>query len=134
MATVEELEEQIFNTITSLRNNKKQPNKGTICCITSKFQTTKSLNKVALQGTLNKLAHCKNLKEKQYSEKKIMKKNKDQVNENVKDLFTSDHETPLPQDNIETPKRRILLINEVENKTDEVYCLHIYVQSSAKED
>ena len=63
-----------------------------------------------------------------------MKKNKDQVNENVKGLFTSDHETPLPQDNIETPKRRILLINEVENKTDEVYCLHIYVQSSAKED
>ena len=41
-----------------------------------------------------------------------MNKNKDQVNENVKDLFTSDHETSLPQDNIETPKRRILLINE----------------------
>ena len=70
MATVEELEEQIFNTITSLRNNKKQPNKGTICCITSKFKTTKSLKKVALQGTLNKLAHCKKLKEKQHSEKK----------------------------------------------------------------
>ena len=92
------------------------------------------MNKEALQGTLNELVNSKKLKEKLHSEKKIMNKNKDQVNENVKDLFTSDHETPLPQDNIETPKRRILLINEVENKTDEVYCLHIYVQSSAKED
>ena len=30
MATVEELKEQIFNTIASLRNSKKQPNEDTI--------------------------------------------------------------------------------------------------------
>ena len=35
MATVEELEEQIFDTITSLRNSKKQPNVGTIYCTIS---------------------------------------------------------------------------------------------------
>ena len=33
-------------------------------------------------------------------------KSKYQVIENAKDLLISDHETPLPQDNIETPKRR----------------------------
>ena len=63
-----------------------------------------------------------------------MNKNKAQVNKNVKDLFTSDHETPLPQDNIETPKRRVLVTNEIENKTDEIYNLHKYVQSLATEE
>ena len=38
--------------------------------------------------------------------------NEDQVIENVTDFFISDHETSLPQSNIETPKRRILVINE----------------------
>ena len=70
MATVEELEEQIFNTITSLRNSKKQPDKGTICCTISKFRATKSLNKQALQGTLNKLVKSKKLKVKLGSERK----------------------------------------------------------------
>ena len=42
----------------------------------------------------------------------------DQVIENVKDLFTSDHETPLLQDNIETAKRRTFVINEIGSKTD----------------
>lgn len=35
---------------------------------------------------------------------------------NDKDLFSSDSETPL----LETPKRRTLLINEIENKTNEI--------------
>ena len=38
MATVEELEEQIFNPVTSLRNSKKQPNEDTIYCIISKLR------------------------------------------------------------------------------------------------
>ena len=38
----------------------------------------------------------------------------------LKELFTSDHETPLTQDNIETPKRRTLVINEMGNNTDEI--------------
>ena len=60
-------------------------------------------------------------------------KNKEQVIENIKSFFTSDHQTPLPQDNIETPKRRTLVINEIGNKTDEIYDLHKYVQSLATE-
>ena len=36
MATVEEFEQQIFNTITSLRNRKKRPNEDTSYCIISK--------------------------------------------------------------------------------------------------
>ena len=49
-------------------------------------------------------------------------------------MFTSDHETSLPQDDIETLKRRTLVINEIENKTDEIYDLHNkYVQSLATE-
>ena len=43
------------------------------------------------------------------------------------DLFTSDHETPLPPDKIETPKRRTLVINEIGNKTDEICDLDKYV-------
>ena len=39
---------------------------------------------------------------------------------NAKDLFSSDSETPLLQDNLEAPKRRTLLINEIENKTNEI--------------
>ena len=52
--------------------------------------------------------------------------NKDQVTENVKDFFTSDHETSLTEDNIETPKRRTIVINEIDSKTDEIYDLHMY--------
>ena len=48
-------------------------------------------------------------------------------------MFTSDHETPIPQDDIQTPKRRTLVINEIRNKTDEIYDLHKYVQSLATE-
>ena len=51
----------------------------------------------------------------------------------LKDLFTTDHETPLPQDNIETPKRGTLVINELGNKTDEIYDLPKYVQSLTTE-
>ena len=129
MTTVEELEEQIFNTITNLRNNKKQPNEDTIYSIISKTKTTKSLSKETLQEALNKLVNSKKLKVKLHNGKNSYyiendsfheDKNKDQVIENVKDLFTSDHETPLPQDNTETPKRRTLVINETRNKTDEV--------------
>ena len=45
MASVEELKEQIFNTITNLRKSKKQLNEGTIYCTISKAKTIKSLNK-----------------------------------------------------------------------------------------
>ena len=48
-------------------------------------------------------------------------------------MFTSDHETPIPQDDIQTPKRRTLVINEIRNKTDKIYDLHKYVQSLATE-
>ena len=48
-------------------------------------------------------------------------------------MFTSDHEAPLLQDNIETPKRRTLIINETESKTDEIYDLHGYIQSLTTE-
>ena len=51
----------------------------------------------------------------------------------LKDLFATDHETPLPQDNIETPKRGTLVINELGNKTDEIYDLPKYVQSLTTE-
>ena len=140
MATVEELEPQIFNTITSLRNRKKQPNEDTIYCIISKTKTTKSLNKETLQETLHKLVDSKKLKVTLHKGKNSYyiendsfheDKNNDQVIENVKDLFTSDHETPLPQDNIETPKRRTVVINEIGNNTGEMYNLHKYVQSLA---
>ena len=47
-------------------------------------------------------------------------------------MFTSNHETALPQDDIETPKRRTLVINEKGNN-DEIYDLHKYVQSLATE-
>ena len=36
-------------------------------------------------------------------------------------------------DNNETPKMKTLVINKVENKTDEIYDLHKYVQSLATE-
>ena len=108
---MEELEEQILNLITSLRNSKKQPNEDTIYCIISKTKTTKSLNKETLQEALNKLVNSKKLKVKLHNRKNSYSiendsfhedKNNDQVTENVKGLFTSDLETPLPQDNIET--------------------------------
>ena len=47
-------------------------------------------------------------------------------------MFTSDHETALPQDDIETTKRRTLVIIEIGNN-DEIYDLHKYVQSLSTE-
>ena len=94
-----------------MRNSKKQPNEDTIYCIISKTKTTKSLNKETLQEALNKLVNSKKLKVKLHNRKNSYSieidsfhkdKNNDQVTENVKGLFTSDLETPLPQDNIET--------------------------------
>ena len=52
MVTVEELEQQIFNTITSLRNRKKKPNEDTIYYIISMSKTSKSFNKETLQEAL----------------------------------------------------------------------------------
>ena len=141
MATVEELEEQVFNTITSLRNSKKQLNEDTIYCIISKTKTAKLLNKETLQEALNKLVKIKKVKVKlpngkysYYIENHSFHedKNKYQIR-NVKDLFTSDHKTPLPQDGTETPKSRTLVINEIGNKTDKIYDLHKYVQNLATE-
>ena len=78
-----------------------------VYCIISKTKTTKSLSKeTLLQEALNKLVNSKKLKVKlhngtnsYYIENDSFHedKNKDQVIENVKDLFTSDYETPLPQ-------------------------------------
>ena len=118
MATVEELEEQIFDTITSLRNSKKQPNEDTIYCTISKTKTTKSLNKETLREALSKLVSSKKLKVKLHNGKNSYyiendsfheDKSKYQEIEDAKNLFTSDHETALPQDDIETPKRRTLV-------------------------
>ena len=118
MATAEELEEQIFDTITSLRNSKKQPNEDTIYCTISKTKTTKSLNKETLREALSKLVSSKKLKVKLHNGKNSYyiendsfheDKSKYQEIEDAKNLFTSDHETALPQDDIETPKRRTLV-------------------------
>ena len=141
MATVEELEEQIFDTIKSLRNSKKQPNEDTIYCTISVTKTTKSLNKETLRGALNKLVSSKRLKVKfnngknsYYIENDFFHedKNKYQEIEDIKNLLTSDHETALPQNDIETPKRRTLVINDIGNN-DEIYDLHKYVESLATE-
>ena len=141
MATVEELEEQIFDTITSLGNSKKQPNEDTIYCTISKTKTTKSLNKETLREALSKLVSSKELKVKLHNGKNSYyiendsfheDKSKYQEIEDAKNLFTSDHETALPQDDIETPKRRTLVINDIGNN-DEIYDLHKYVQSLATE-
>ena len=40
---------------------------------------------------------------------------------------------PLSQDYIEIPKKRTIVINEIESKTDKIYDLHEYVQSLATE-
>ena len=141
MATVEELEEQIFDTITSLGNSKKQPNEDTIYYTISKTNTTKSLNKETLREALDKLVSSQKLKVKLHNGKNSYytendsfheEKKKYQEIEDVKDLFTSDNETTLQQDDIETPKRRTLVINEIGNN-DEIYDLHKYVQSLATE-
>ena len=63
MATAQDLEQQIFNTITSLRNRKKQPNEDKIYCNISKTKT-KSVNEETLQEVLNKLVNSKKLKVK----------------------------------------------------------------------
>ena len=48
-------------------------------------------------------------------------------------MFTSHYETPLSQDYIEIPKKRTIVITEIESKTDKIYDLHEYVQSLATE-
>ena len=83
MATVEELEEQIFNPVTSLRNSKKQPNEDTIYCIISKTKTTKSLNKETLQETLNKLVNSKKLKVKLHNGKNLYYVENDSCHEDI---------------------------------------------------
>ena len=141
MATVEELEEQIFDTITSLRNSKKQPNEDTIYCTISKTKTTKSLNKETLRGALSKLVSSKKLKGKLHNGKNSYyiendsfheDKSKYQEIEDGKNLLTFYHETALPQDDIETPKRRTLVINDIGNN-DEIYNLYKYAQSLTTE-
>ena len=52
---------------------------------------------------------------------------------NNKGLLTSDSEASIPQDNLDTPRRRTLEINEKENKLDKICDLHKYVQSLATE-
>ena len=94
MATLEELEQQLFNSIASLRNRKKERNKDTIYFMISKTKTTnKSLNKETLPEALNKLANSKKLKVKLHNGKNSYyikndsfhkDKNNDQATENVK--------------------------------------------------
>lgn len=48
-------------------------------------------------------------------------------------MLTSNSEASIPQDNLDTPKRRTLEINEKENKTDKICDLHKYVQILATE-
>ena len=139
MTIVGELEQRIFNTITSLGNRKKQPNEDTIYYIISKTETTKSMNKETLQEALNELVNSKKLKVKLRNGKKSYyiendsfhkDKNNDQVIENIEVLFTFDHETPYHKI---TLKRRTLVINEIGNNTNEIYDLHKYMQSLAPE-
>lgn len=126
MATVEKLENQILNTIRKLGKNKKQPNEHTVYHVI--LQSLQSLSKEKLQETLNKPINDKKLKIKlhngknsYYIENKSCHEDKSNghVIENVKDLSTSDTETPLPQHNIETPKIRNFVMNEIENETDQ---------------
>ena len=53
--------------------------------------------------------------------------------ESVKDLFTANTVALLLHNNLEPPKRRTIVINEIENKTDEIYDLHNQVQSLVTE-
>ena len=48
-------------------------------------------------------------------------------------MLTSHHETFLSQDYNEIPKKRTIIINEIESKTDKIYELYEYVQSLATE-
>ena len=97
MATVEELEEQIFDTITSLRNSKKQPNEDTTYYTISKTKTTKSLNKETLREVLNKLVSSKKLKVKLHNGKirttqKMIPSTKTKINiKKLKMLKTCSH-------------------------------------------
>ena len=120
MATVEELEEQIFDTITSLRNSKKQPNEDTIYCTISKTKATKSLNKETLREALNKLVTSKKLKVKLHNGKNSYYIENDSFHED-KNKY---QEIGLLQDDTETPKRRTLVINNIGNN-DEIYDLHM---------
>ena len=128
MATVEELEEQIFDTITSLRNSKKKPNEDTIYYTISKTKTTKSPNKETLREALSKLVGSKKMKVKLYNGKNLYYTENDSFHKD-KNRY---QEIAIPQDDIETPKRRTLVINDIGNN-DEIYDLHKYVQSLATE-
>ena len=128
MATVEELEEQIFDTITSLRNSKKQANEDMIYCTISKTKTTKSLNKETLREALSKLVSSKKMKVKLYNGKNLYYTENDSFHKD-KNKY---QEIAIPQDDIETPKRRTLVINDIGNN-NEIYDLHKYVQSLATE-
>ena len=44
-------------------------------------------------------------------------------------MFTSDNKIPVLQNNPKIPKRKTLVRNEIENKTNEIYNLSKYVQS-----
>ena len=120
MATVEELEEQMFDTITSLRNSKKQPNEDTIYCTISKTKTTKSLNKETLREALNKLVSSKKLKVKLHNGKNSYYIENDSFHKNKNKC----KKITLPQDD--------LVINDIGNN-DEIYDLHKYVQSLTTE-
>ena len=120
MATVEELEGQIFDTITSLRNSKKQPNEDTIYCTISKTKTTKSLNKETLREVLNKLVSSKKLRVKLHNGKNSYYIENDFFHEDKNKC----KKITLPQDD--------LVINDIGNN-DEIYDLHKYVQSLTTE-
>ena len=94
------------------------------------------MNKETLQEALKELVSSKKLKVKLHNGKNSYyiendsfheDKNKYQEIEDVKDLFTSDHETALPQDDILN-----LVTNEIGNN-DEIYDFHKHVQSLATE-
>ena len=98
-------------------------------------------SKETLREALSKLVSTKKLKVKLHNGKNSYyiendsfheDKSKCQEIEDAKNVFTSDHETALPQDDIETPKRGTLVINDIGNN-DEIYDLHKYVQSLATE-
>ena len=96
------------------------------------------MNKKTLREALSKLVSSKKLKVKLQNGKNSYyiendsfheDKNKYQEIEDVKELLISDRETALPQDDIETPKRRTLVKNEIGNN-DEIYDFHNYVQNN----
>ena len=111
-----------------MKNGKKQLNEDTIYGTISKAKTTKSLNKETLRGALNKLVSSKKLKVKLHNGRSSYYIENDSFHED-KNKY---QEIALPQDDIETPKRRTLVINDIGNN-DEIYDLHKYLQSLAIE-